>query len=100
MVNADLTFDNIISSGTGSFKKESGFSASVSRTQTKLDRFGYDCGTADGYFGTNTETQVKAFQAANNLTPDGYAGALTLSKLNQLSPDSTTELYGSELTHS
>lgn len=99
MANADYTFDNIISSGSGSFKKESGFSASVRRMQTKLNRLGYDCGTADGYFGTKTETQVKAFQTAYNLTVDGYAGAKTLSKLDQLSPDSTTEKYGRELTH-
>lgn len=99
MANADLTFDNIISSGSGSFKKESGFSASVKRMQTKLNRLGYDCGTADGYFGTKTETQVRAFQTAYNLTVDGHAGAKTLSKLDQLSPDSTTEKYGRELTH-
>lgn len=45
--------------------------------QTKLNRLGYNCGTADG-----------------------YAGAKTLSKLDQLSPGSTTEKYGRELTHS
>ena len=99
MANADYTFDNIISSGSGSFKKESGFSASVRRMQTKLKRLGYNCGTADGYFGSNTETQVKAFQTAYKLTPDGHAGAKTLSKLDQLSPASTTEKYGRELTH-
>lgn len=99
MANADLTFDNIITSGSGSFKKESGFSASVRRMQTKLNRLGYNCGTADGIFGSNTEKQVKAFQAANNLTADGYAGAKTLSKLDSLSPDTTTEKYGRELTH-
>lgn len=99
MANADYTFDNIISTGSGSFKKESGFSASVRRMQTKLNRLGYNCGTADGYFGSNTETQVKAFQSANNLNPDGKAGASTLSKLDQLSPDSTAEKYGRELTH-
>lgn len=99
MANADYTYDNIISTGTGSFKKESGFSASVRRMQTKLNRLGYNCGTPDGYFGSNTETQVKAFQSANNLTADGKAGASTLSKLDQLSPDSTIEKYGRELTH-
>lgn len=99
MANADLTFDNIISSGSGSFKKESGFSASVRRMQTKLNRLGYDCGTADGYFGSNTEKQVKAFQSDHGLSPDGYAGVKTLTKLDQLSPDSTTEKYGRELTH-
>lgn len=100
MANADYTFDDIISTGTGSFKKESGFSASVRRMQTKLNRLGYKCGTADGYFGANTETQIKAFQAKYGLTADGYAGAKTLSKLDQLSPDSATERFGRELTHS
>lgn len=99
MANADYTFDNIISTRTGSFKKESDFSPSVRRMQTKLNRLGYNCGTADGYFGSNTETQVKAFQAANNLTVDGKGGASTLSKLDQLSPDTSVENYGRELTH-
>lgn len=100
MANKDLTFDNIIASGSGSFKRESGFSASVRRMQTKLNRLGYYCGTADGIFGPNTEKQVKAFQADNDLTADGYAGAKTLSKLDALSPDTATENYGRELTHS
>lgn len=101
MANSDYTFDNIISTGSGAFSKESGFSASVRRMQTKLNRLGYNCGTADGwYFGANTETQVKAFQKAQGLTQDGKAGKNTLSKLDTLSPDSTTEKYGRELTHS
>lgn len=100
MANSSYTFDNIISTGSGAFIKESGFSASVRRMQTKLNRLGYNCGTADGYFGANTETQVKAFQTAKGLTPDGKAGKNTLSKLDTLSPDSTTEKYGRELTHS
>lgn len=100
MANSSYTFDNIISTGTGSFSKESGFSASVRRMQTKLNRLGYNCGTADGYFGTSTDTQVRAFQSAQGLTADGKAGKNTLSKLDALSPDSTTEKYGRELTHS
>ena len=74
MANSSYTFDNIISSGSGYFSKESGFSASVRRMQTKLNRLGYNCGSADGYFGANTETQVKAFQRDQGLTADGKAG--------------------------
>lgn len=99
MANSDYTYDNIISTGTGSFVKESGFSASVRRMQTKLNRLGYNCGNADGYFGSGTETQVIAFQTAQGLTPDGKAGPQTLSRLDNLSPDSTSEHYGRELTH-
>ena len=99
MANSSYTFDNIISSGSGYFSKESGFSASVRRMQTKLNRLGYNCGSADGYFGANTETQVKAFQRDQGLTADGKAGKATLSRLDALSPDTEDENYGRELTH-
>lgn len=100
MANSTYTFDGIISSGTGYFQKDSTFSASVRRMQTKLNRLGFPCGTADGIFGKDTDTQVRAFQKKYNLNPDGKAGQNTLSKLDSLSPDSTTEKYGRELTHS
>ena len=37
--------------------------------------------TADGAFGTGTETAIKSFQSANGLTADGIVGASTWEKL-------------------
>lgn len=38
--------------------------------------------SADGIFGTQTQSAVKAFQSANGLVADGIVGPLTLAKLN------------------
>jgi len=47
----------------------------VERIQRDLYSIGYtQVGTADGYYGTNTESAVKAFQTANDLTSDGIFG--------------------------
>lgn len=54
----------------------------VVKLQKALAMLGYDVG-ADGRFGTSTETAVKAFQKANDLTADGIAGSATMQKLNQ-----------------
>lgn len=99
MANSSYTYDDIIGDSGNYFQQDTSFSSSVRRMQTKLNRLSYSCGTADGYFGTNTLTAVKAFQGAYSLTVDGYAGKATLTSLNTLSPDSTTENYGRELTH-
>ncbi len=52
--------------------------------QNKLNTMGYNCGTADGKYGTNTVNGVKAFQRANNLTVDGKFGKASLEKLEEL----------------
>ena len=49
----------------------------VSQLQTRLKELGYYTGTVDGQYGAGTETSVKNFQAANNLTADGVAGPQT-----------------------
>lgn len=54
----------------------------VVKLQKALAMLGYEVG-ADGRFGTATETAVKAFQKANDLTADGIAGSATVQKLNQ-----------------
>lgn len=54
----------------------------VRALQKNLNGHGFDCGTADGDFGTKTDAAVRAFQSANGLTADGYAGQNTYKKLN------------------
>lgn len=55
--------------------------SAVRALQILLNGYGYNCGSADGDFGTKTETALKAFQKANGLTVDGIAGAKTWQKL-------------------
>lgn len=59
----------------------------VKRIQQDLYNLGYtQVGTADGYYGTNTENAVKAFQAAYGLTVDGIFGTNSKKKLWSLTP--------------
>ena len=54
----------------------------VKRIQQDLISIGYtQVGSADGYYGTNTENAVKAFQTANGLTSDGFFGNASKNKL-------------------
>ena len=59
-----------------------GSSGSQVRTlQTKLNNWGYNCGTVDGIFGSKTLAAVKQFQKNNGLTVDGIVGAKTAAAL-------------------
>ena len=49
--------------------------------QFLLNELGYDCGEADGIFGSKTLTAVKAYQKAKGLTVDGICGKNTWTKL-------------------
>lgn len=53
----------------------------VRALQAILNTKGYDCGKADGDFGTNTEKAVIAFQKENGLDADGIVGANTWNAL-------------------
>lgn len=53
----------------------------VQNVQQRLIELKYLKDKADGYFGSNTEGAVKAFQKRNGLTDDGKVGAKTLSTL-------------------
>lgn len=53
----------------------------VKKVQKKLNRCGYNCGTADGIMGTKTKKALKKYQRANGLTPDGIIGDATLKCL-------------------
>jgi hypothetical protein len=54
----------------------------VAEFQGILIALGYDLGKtgADGNFGTETRSAVRAFQSDNELTPDGVAGPNTWKK--------------------
>ena len=53
----------------------------VRELQTRLNEQGYNAGTADGIFGSNTETGVKALQSAAGIAADGKAGKDTWTAL-------------------
>jgi peptidoglycan lytic transglycosylase B len=49
--------------------------------QERLISRGYDAGTTDGVIGPNTVAAIRAFQAGEGLTPDGFATASLLQRL-------------------
>ena len=49
----------------------------VMQLQQILNGLGYDCGVADGKFGSKTQTAVQAFQKDRGLTVDGLVGPAT-----------------------
>lgn len=69
--------------GTTTLRPSNTYSLYVQNLQTDLIALGYSCGTAgaDGYFGTNTTTAVRAFQETYNLTVDGLVGNATKQAL-------------------
>ena len=53
----------------------------VELVQLMLHEKGYSCGSADGIFGTKTESAVKSYQRAKGLSADGIVGNNTYAKL-------------------
>lgn len=53
----------------------------VKELQNKLNSLGYDCGAADGIFGSKTLAAVKAFQKDKGLAVDGVVGVNTNAAL-------------------
>lgn len=71
-----------IHSGERSFQKDLATTHSqVALMQSALTNQGYDTKGADGKFGDNTLSAVKAFQRAHGLTADGYFGKNSLLAL-------------------
>ena len=62
----------------------------VKNLQQRLKDLGYLAGSADGVFGSATETALMTFQSSNGLTADGVAGVSTLNKLYAMSGSGTT----------
>lgn len=56
----------------------------VKEMQEALNKLGYDCGTADGKFGRNSENGVKAFQTASKLEADGVFGKKSFEALRAI----------------
>lgn len=53
----------------------------VKALQILLNGFGYNCGTADGVFGTKTLAALQKYQTAQGLSADGVCGPLTWAGL-------------------
>ena len=53
----------------------------VELVQLMLHEKGYSCGSADGIFGTKTESAVRSYQKAKGLSVDGIVGTNTYAKL-------------------
>lgn len=53
----------------------------VKAVQILLNGFGYSCGTADGQFGSRTDSAVRKFQQNHKLVVDGIVGQKTFEKL-------------------
>jgi len=60
--------------------------APVAELQRQLKAKGYYDGAIDGRFGYGTEAAVLAFQRANKLEADGFAGPMTLAALSAPKP--------------
>ena len=54
--------------------------------QKRLNELGYNCGVADGIFGSRTRQAVMAFQRDNGLAVDGIVGPKTIAKLFPVEP--------------
>lgn len=53
----------------------------VKQLQQKLNAAGFNCGTVDGIFGTNTYNAVRKFQESKGLKVDGIVGTQTAKAL-------------------
>lgn len=56
----------------------------VSGYQARLNNLSYDCGAVDGVDGPKTQSAIKAYQAANELSVDGIAGPNTRANLEDV----------------
>ena len=57
----------------------------VKELQKRLNALGFDCGTADGIFGSKTEKGVIAFQTAVGIEADGKFGKESFAALSAYS---------------
>ncbi|MDE6887476.1 MAG: peptidoglycan-binding protein [Eubacterium sp.] len=70
------------SQGVGTSRRSAAVSSStVKKVQKKLNRLGYECGTADGIMGSKSKKALKKFQRDHELQADGVIGKKTLKAL-------------------
>jgi membrane-bound lytic murein transglycosylase B len=62
--------------------------AQMASVQRNLNALGFDVGGADGIIGPATRAGIRAFQAKNNLTADGFPSPETVEMLARLKSDS------------
>jgi len=62
----------------------------VTELQQMLEEAGFSPGSIDGIFGPKTEAALRSYQAANDLTVDGIAGAETMASFGA-APDPESE---------
>lgn len=55
--------------------------STVKAVQNKLNKLGYNCGTADGVAGSKTKTAIKQYQKAKGLTVTGVVDKALLKSL-------------------
>lgn len=80
-----------VRSGRGYYSQDTSlrYSAGVATVQSLFNKLGYNCGSADGKFGTGTKNAVQNYQAANNLTVDGRIKKSVMDKIFEYSVDFT-----------
>lgn len=82
------------SGGAQALSKYGSRGGEVTQIQQRLQELGYDPGTADGIYGTNTKNAVIAFQKDQGLDPDGIAGPKTLAALGLSEGGGSGGAYG------
>ena len=68
----------------------------VKGIQVKLNTLGFNCGKADGYFGTNTINALKQFQKSQKLKETGICDAGTKVKLFNLNSNDNSNKNGND----
>ncbi len=58
----------------------------VKYLQTQLNFLGFDCGNADGIFGSKTEKALREFQKERNLSSDGVCGPKSWAEIEAFAP--------------
>ena len=81
-----LAFVPIASAASNRLLRRGSRGDDIRALQQRLNELGYNCGRADGIFGKQTDSAVRAFQRQNGLAVDGIVGKDTRAKLYSQPP--------------